>query len=109
MQPRHERMLEATRRNVARLKQLIDDLLALSQGRGRATDMEPIDLGLLVREAVTDVRITAARRGIHIEVTAPDEVVPVLADRAMLHRAFLNVLTNAVKFSHDDGDIAGRA
>ena len=35
MEPRHERMLEATRRNVARLKLLIDDLLTLSQAEGR--------------------------------------------------------------------------
>ncbi|HYF74932.1 MAG TPA: ATP-binding protein [Nocardioides sp.] len=106
MEPRHERMLEATRRNVTRLKALIDDLLALSRAEGRSSDMEPVDLALLVREAVTDVRITAARRGIHLTVSAPEHVVPVLADRAMLHRAFLNVLTNAVKFSHDQGDVS---
>ncbi|GAA1128532.1 sensor histidine kinase [Nocardioides aquiterrae] len=106
LEPRHERMLEATRRNVARLKQLIDDLLALSRAEGRAADMEPIDLALLVREVVTDIRITAARRDIHVEVDTPENVVPVLADRAMLHRAFLNLLTNAVKFSHDGGRVA---
>ena len=105
MQPRHERMLEATRRNVARLKQLIDDLLALSRAEGRTTEMEPVDLALLVREAVTDIRITAARRDIHVEVDTPESVVPVLADRAMLHRAFLNLLTNAVKFSQDGGTV----
>jgi two-component system OmpR family sensor kinase len=105
MQPRHERMLEATRRNVARLKALIDDLLALSRAEGRSDDMAPVDLGLLVREVVTDVRITAARRGIHVLVDTPSEVVPVLADRAMLHRAFLNLLVNAVKFSHHGGDV----
>lgn len=105
LQPRHEKMLEATRRNVTRLKQLIDDLLALSRAEGRGTDMEPVDLALLVREAVTDVRITAARRGIHLHVDTPDDVVPVLADRAMLHRALCNVLTNAVKFSHEHGSV----
>lgn len=105
MEPRHERMLEATRRNVTRLKALIDDLLALSRAEGRRSEMEAVDLVLLLREAVTDVRITAARRGIHVAVAAPDHVVPVLADRAMLHRAFLNVLTNAVKFSHDQGGV----
>lgn len=105
MQPRHERMLEATRRNVTRLKLLIDDLLALSKAEARATEMEPLDLALLVREVVTDVRITAARRSIRIDVTMPDAVVPVLGDRAMLHRAFLNVVTNAVKFSHEGGTV----
>lgn len=105
MQPRHERMLEATRRNVTRLKLLIDDLLALSKAEARDSAMEPVDLALLVREVVTDVRITAARRSIRIDVAAPAEVVPVLADRPMLHRAFLNVVTNAVKFSHDEGTV----
>ncbi|HEY0952512.1 sensor histidine kinase [Nocardioides sp.] len=105
MEPRHERMLEATRRNVDRLKALIDDLLALSRAEGRSSVMEPVDLGLLLREVVTDVRITAARRGIRLAVVTPEDVVPVLADRAMLHRALLNVLTNAVKFSHDEGTV----
>ncbi|GAB6986186.1 sensor histidine kinase [Nocardioides pyridinolyticus] len=105
LQPRHERMLEATRRNVTRLKQLIDDLLALSRAEGRGSEMEPIDLALLLREVTTDVRITAARRGIQVRLDVPDDVVPVIADRAMLHRAFLNVVANAVKFSHDDGTV----
>ena len=105
MAPRHERMLEATRRNVTRLKQLIDDLLALSKAEGRSSTVEPIDLALLLREVTTDVRITAARRGISIRLDVPDDVVPVVADRAMLHRAFLNVVANAVKFSHDDGSV----
>jgi two-component system OmpR family sensor kinase len=103
--PRHERMLEATRRNVQRLKTLIDDLLTLSRAEARDTDMEQVELGGLVRDAVTDVRITGARRGIRIEVSAPDEPLAVLCDRAMLHRAFLNVLSNSVKFSRDGGTI----
>jgi signal transduction histidine kinase len=103
MAPRHERMLEATRRNVSRLRTLIDDLLALSKAENRATDLERADAVGLVRDAATDVRITAARRGIRVDVVVPEGPLPVLADRAMLGRAFLNVLTNAVKFSHDGG------
>lgn len=105
LQPRHERMLEATRRNVTRLKALIDDLLALSKAESRATDLEAADVTTLVRDGVTDVRITGARRGIRIEVTAPAEPMTVLCDRAMLQRALINVLSNAVKFSHDNGQV----
>lgn len=105
MAPRHERMLEATRRNVSRLRALIDDLLTLSKAENRSTDLEAVDVSQVVRDAVTDVRITAAGRGIEVSVTAPQEPLAVLADRAMLHRAFLNVLTNAVKFSHDGGQV----
>lgn len=105
LEPRHERMLEASRRNVARLRALIDDLLELSRAEERAADGEAADLAQLVREAVTDLRITAARRDIGIDVRVPADPVPVLADRAMLHRALLNVLSNAVKFSHDGGAV----
>jgi signal transduction histidine kinase len=103
LEPHHERMLAATRRNVARLRLLIDDLLTLSRAEERATDTEQVDLVGLVGDAVTDVRITAAGRGVRIATTAPEEPLHVLADRAMLHRAFLNVLSNAVKFSRDGG------
>jgi signal transduction histidine kinase len=103
MEPRHERMLDATRRNVARLKMLIDDLLTLQRAEGSNQQMEPVDLPALVRDVVMDVKLTAARRSIRIGVRLPQIDVSVLADRAMLHRAFLNVVTNAVKFSHDDG------
>lgn len=103
LSPRHERMLEATRRNVVRLRTLIDDLLALSKAENRATELEPSDVTEMVTDAVTDVRMTAARRGIAVEVSASGEPMPVVCDRAMLYRAFLNVLSNAVKFSQDDG------
>ena len=106
MDPRHDRMLEATRRNVARLRALIDDLLALSKAENRPSEMEASDVTELVTEAVTDVRITAARRGITVEVEAADEPLPVVCDRPMLYRAFTNLLTNAVKFSHPEGTVS---
>jgi signal transduction histidine kinase len=105
LEPRHERMLDATRRNVLRLKQLIDDLLTLSRAEARPIEMEPVDLGAVVRDAVTDVRITASRRGVKVQVDAPEEVVDLLADRVMLHRALLNVFANAVKFSREGGTV----
>ncbi len=105
LEPHHERMLEATRRNVVRLRALIDDLLALSRAETRPSEVEPSDVTQMVVDAVTDVRMTAARRGITLDVSATEGPMLVVCDRAMLYRAFLNVLTNAVKFSHDDGSV----
>ena len=103
MSPRHQKMMEATRRNVARLRLLIDDLLTLSKAENRDTDLEAVDLGAVVRDVVTDVRNTGARRGIRIETALPEEHPMVLGDRVMLHRALLNIVSNAVKFSRDGG------
>ena len=102
MAPHHEKMLGATRRNVSRLRLLIDDLLTLSKAESRATELEQVDLGAVVRDVVTDVRMTGSRRGIRIETTMPKDALLVLGDRVMLHRAMLNIVGNAVKFSRDD-------
>ena len=103
MAPHHEKMVEATRRNVSRLRMLIDDLLTLSKAEARATDLVQVDLGAVVRDVATDVRMTGSRRGIRIETTMPKGQLLVLGDRVMLHRAMLNIVSNAVKFSRDDG------
>ena len=103
MAPHHEKMMTATRRNVSRLRLLIDDLLTLSKAESRNTDLERVDLGAVVRDVVTDVRMTGSRRGIRIEMTMPKGELLVLGDRVMLHRAMLNLVSNAVKFSREDG------
>jgi two-component system, OmpR family, sensor kinase len=98
MAPHHLRMLTAGRRNVARLQLLVDDLLTLSKAEAGSTSLEQVDLGTVVRPVVTDVHLGATRRGIRLDVSIPKEEVLVLGDRVMLHRALLNVLSNAVKF-----------
>ena len=103
MAPHHLRMLTATRRNVARLQLLVDDLLTLSKAEASATSLEAVDLATVIRPVVTDVQLGATRRGIALDVALPDEELLVLGDRVMLHRALLNLVSNAVKFSRSDG------
>jgi two-component system, OmpR family, sensor kinase len=105
MSSRHARMLAAGRRNVDRLQHLVDDLLTLSRAEASATSLEQVDLGSVVRPVVTDVHLGATRRSIGIEVSIPRAEVLVLGDRVMLHRALLNVLSNAVKFSRQGGTV----
>ncbi|HET8961484.1 ATP-binding protein [Nocardioides sp.] len=103
MAPHHLRMLTATRRNVARLQLLVDDLLTLSKAEASSTSLEALDLATVIRPVVTDVQLGATRRGIALDVALPEEELLVLGDRVMLHRALLNLLSNAVKFSRRDG------
>ena len=99
MAPHHLRMLAAGRRNVARLQLLVDDLLTLSKAEAGSTSLEQVDLATVIRPVVTDVHLGATRRGIRLDVSIPKEEVLVLGDRVMLHRALLNVVGNAVKYS----------
>jgi two-component system, OmpR family, sensor kinase len=103
MDARHQRMLAAGRRNVARLQLLVDDLLTLSKAQSSSTSLEQVDLATVLRPAITDVHLGATRRGIDLEVSIPKRELLVLGDKVMLHRALLNVLGNAVKFSGQGG------
>ncbi len=102
---RHQKMLDAGHRNVDRLRVLVDDLLTLSTAENRTTDLERIDLASLVHDVVADLRLTAGRRGIDLEVRVGEENLLVLADRLQLSRALVNLVSNAVKFSQPDSAV----
>lgn len=101
-------MLAVTRRNVQRLRELIEDLLTLDRAEHSGTAMEHVDLCVAVRNATTDLELNAANRGIVIRTSCPGEPVLTLADPAQMQRAMLNLVSNAVKFSRRDGVVEVR-
>ena len=100
-------MLAITRRNVGRLHDLIEDLLDLSSAERLPEHLEQVEVASLIDGVVKDLRFSAGSREVTISVdAAPSEPSPVvLADAAQLHRAMLNVVSNAVKFSRVGGDV----
>lgn len=103
-------MVAATKRNVLRLGELIDDLLALTRSENRSTDLERVDLVVLTHDVVTDLRVASTQQGVDIVLTTPSGPVPVLADSSQIARVVTNLVSNAVKFSmgaaHVDVEIA---
>jgi signal transduction histidine kinase len=93
------RSLDDVQRVVNRFGGLIDQLLDVSRlSAGRLVlDPERVDLGEIVREAVTQVAEEAQRRGTPITVTTRESVVGYW-DRARLHQVLSNLLSNAVKY-----------
>ena len=100
-------MLAITQRNVGRLHDLIEDLLALSSAERLPELLDRVDVLTLIDGVVKDLRFSAGSRGVTISVDAvPDGPGPVvLADAAQVHRAILNLVSNAVKFSRTGGDV----
>lgn len=104
LSPRHQKMMDAGQRNVARLRSLIEDLLTLSRSETNAPVREIVDGREVVTEVIDDLRVIAAQRNIRIAMYAELHEVPwVVGDRSQLFRALLNVVGNAVKFSHPGG------
>ncbi|KRF15350.1 hypothetical protein ASG90_11600 [Nocardioides sp. Soil797] len=103
--PQTEQMWRVINRNVDRLGVLIEDLLALANVESHNTTLTEVDLGNVVHDVVTDLRIAAANRGINFVLDVPDNGIRVLGDRIQLLRAILNVVSNAVKFCRTDGHV----
>lgn len=98
-------MIAAAKRNVLRLGELIDDLLALTRSEGERTDLETLDLALLVRDIITDLRVASASQGVEIRLGLPGKPVLVRADSGQLARVVTNLVSNAVKFSQGASEV----
>jgi signal transduction histidine kinase len=88
------------------MARMIDDLLdvaRLEAGRPLELRRERCDLVVLVEQTVADVQRTTERHRLRVVVDG-GEVVGEL-DCARLERVLLNLLTNAVKYSPDGGDV----
>jgi len=108
--PQQTTMLGAVQRNVQRLRGLIEDLLTLSKAEAEAfrTSFDVLDLTHLTSDVAHDLRAVAAERGITISEVHPTRAMVLRGDYAQLSRALLNLVSNALKFSPDGGDVTVR-
>jgi K+-sensing histidine kinase KdpD/CheY-like chemotaxis protein len=103
---RSQRAIEAIFNNATRQGRLIEDLLDVSRivaGRA-AIDLQHVDLVENIRGAVEAMMPLAAGKGVAL-CFQPQSGMAVTADPRRLEQIFLNLLTNAVKFTPSGGRI----
>ena len=83
----------------ARMKQLIEDLLAYSRVGTRGRELSPTSSGAALDKALANLR--AAQEASGAQVTH-DEMPEVLADGAQLTQLFQNLVGNAMKFRGEE-------
>ena len=98
----HQQIIGRIERNGRRLMGLIEDMLTMSQVEvgSFSFDRAPIDLRDPVLSAVEAVRGTVAVNALALDVEVGRESVKVHGDPDKLERVFVNLLSNAAKFSH---------
>jgi two-component system, sensor histidine kinase len=99
--------IEVIERNTLAQTRLIEDLLDVSRMiSGRLSlDMRPVDVSEVVRHAVEAVRPARGSGGRTLRVRGDDSRNPVRGDAARLQQVFVNLLTNAYKFTPEGGTI----
>jgi PAS domain S-box-containing protein len=99
--------LETIERNATALAQLVADVLDVSRitsGKMRF-DVEPCDLGAVMRSAVDSLRPALDAKGIELSQHVEAGSVVVKGDPNRLQQVFWNLLSNAVKFTPPGGRI----
>lgn len=85
------------RNGVARMGELIDDLLAYSRMERRPLSPESLDLAAVVARVIEERAAEISERGLHLNVELPS--LPVRADSEGLQMVLRNLLENALKFT----------
>lgn len=101
------KLLQNIRRNATRLNKLVGDLLDISQlqtGMLKLT-LEPMQFREAVRESVDTVRPLADEKKVSLVAPAPHDLLLVKADHGRLVQVLINLLTNAVSFTPENGSV----
>lgn len=98
--------LEEALAETARMADLVDSLLTLARADEGRFDLhrEPVPLEPIVREVMETAVILGEASGVRIELERADEIT-VDGDAVRLRQLFLNLVTNAVKYTQKDGKV----
>jgi two-component system phosphate regulon sensor histidine kinase PhoR len=105
-------LVERLQRELRRLQDLVQDLLELSRLENTLPDegrpAQRLDLADRVEQVWAGLRPLADQRGVTLRLDHPDAPVIVPGDPSRLHRALLNLLDNALRYSPDGGQVQVR-
>ena len=93
------------------LLSLINDILDLSKIEAGRMELQlaPFSLVAALNNAVTLVRERAMSHGIKIQLDVASPLDEIVADERKVKQVMVNLLTNAVKFTPDGGNVSVRA
>ncbi len=98
------KFLEIVRKHADRMGALIDDLtdLSLIETGAVALDLAPLDASELVQDVVAQFAFRAQTAHVEIRLELPSPF-PLVADQRRLWQVLVNLIDNAIKFSHRGG------
>ena len=102
-----DRGLETIERNARAQVRLIDDMLDMRRIIAGEIDLEPVELSLPaeIRRVLENVQPDAAKKSLRIHYQYGPAVNDVIADPSRLRQIITNLISNAIKFTPDNGEI----
>ena len=92
---------------VIRLSLLVEDLhvLSLAEAGRLSLDCKPLDLTAHLERIVDDVKFEAEENGLEIRLHTNARPITVMADARRIAQVFINLLTNAIRYTAAGGKI----
>jgi PAS domain S-box-containing protein len=102
-----QRSLGVIRKQTERLASLINEMLDVSRIEGGRLQLnaEPFDLSALIGEVVNNMRVSSEA---HLLSLAAVPGIEVNGDAARIEQVLLNLITNAITYSPEGGEVAVR-
>ena len=105
-----ERFLKVILNESDRMTKIVQDLLTLSKFDAGETElqMEDFDLCLSARNICDAMMLNVQKRGMTMTLETPEQPVVCHGDRARIEQVIVNIVTNAIRYTLDGGDIRVR-
>ena len=101
------RAMETIDRNATALTRMVEEILDVSRivaGKMRL-DVQPVELPLVLHEAVETIRPAADAKHIRIQTVIDPQVSPISGDPNRVRQIVWNLLSNAIKFTPKEGKV----
>jgi two-component system, sensor histidine kinase len=101
-------LIEMSRESTESLLNMIQQILAKGHDdqSGRSSlEVRPVSLSLMLRRIARILRPFAQDAQVSLNFSWPEELIHIMVDERLIERVFMNLLTNAVKYSPSGGSV----
>lgn len=99
-----QEFLASIQRYTTQMHTLVQDLLDLSK-INMTLSLEQVDVATVIDSCIADMRVLAEKKNINITFDHPSAPIERKLDAFRMQRVFSNLISNAIKYTPDDGDI----
>jgi signal transduction histidine kinase len=105
--PKQQELMTRAHAKIQGLLDLINDLLdvARMEAGHRQLEQVPLPLGEVLAEVVELLKVKAQDQKIDLKLATPADLPAVQADRRSLEEVFTNLVSNAINYSPDGGEV----
>jgi signal transduction histidine kinase/PleD family two-component response regulator len=102
-----DKFLSMASRNVDRLARIVNDFLDISKMEAGKMDLrlENINLAEVIEGVVSSYTLDAEKKSIRIRKGISSDLPPILADHDRLSQVMSNLISNAIKYTPEGGEI----